>query len=66
MPKRVQKGQKMSETLVSFGDKLAKIEPLNAARHGSGFACVIKGHRIPFTTFDEAMQIAFNYVFGKK
>ena len=66
MPKRVQKGQKMSETVVLFGDKLAKIEPLNAARYGSGFACVIRGHRIPFNTFDEAMKIAFSYVFGKK
>ena len=56
----------MGETLVLFGNKEAKIEPLNAARYGSGFACVIKGHRIPFNTFDEAMQIAFNYVFGKK
>ena len=56
----------MGETLVLFGDKLAKIEPLNAARYGSGFACVIRGHRIPFTTFDEAMKIAFSYVFGKK
>ena len=66
MLKRAQRGQRMGETLVLFGDKMAKIEPLNAARHGSGFACVIRGHRIPFTTFDEAMQIAFSYVFGKK
>ena len=56
----------MGETLVLFGDKMAKIEPLNATRYGSGFACVIKGHRIPFNTFDEAMKIAFGYVFGKK
>lgn len=66
MPKRVQKGHEMGETLVSFGDKSAMVEPLNAARIGSGFICVIKGHKIPFNTFAEAVEIAFGYVFGKK
>ena len=56
----------MCETIVSFGDKTAIVEPFNPARIGSGFACVIKGHRIPFGTFAEAMEIAFSYVFGKK
>ena len=56
----------MSETVVSFGDKTAIVEPFNPARVGSGFVCVIKGHRIPFGTFDEAMKIAFSYVFDRK
>ena len=63
--KEYPKGQKMGETLVLFGKKEAKIEPLNVARYGSGFICVIKGHRIPFSTFDEAMSAAMAFVFGK-
>lgn len=65
MLKRAQKGHKMGETLVLFGEKEAKIEPANAARIGSGFVCIIKGHKIPFMTFNEAMSAAIAFVFGK-
>ena len=56
----------MGETIVSFGDKIAEVKPANESRIGSGFVCVIKGHKIPFNTFAEAMQVAFGYVFSKK
>ena len=56
----------MGETLVSFEDKIAEVKPANESRIGSGFVCVIKGHKIPFNTLSEAMEIAFSYVFGKK
>ena len=55
----------MGETLVLFGDKEAKIELLNAARIGSGFVVIIKGHKIPMISFEEAMSAAFAFVFGK-
>ena len=55
----------MGETLVLFGDREAKIEPLNAARIGSGFVVIIKGHKIPINTFEEAMAAAMAFVFGK-
>lgn len=55
----------MGETMVLFGDRVAKIEPLNAARVGSGFVVIIKGHKIPMTSFEEAMSAAFTFVFGK-
>ena len=63
--KRYPKGQKMGETMVVFDEKEAKIEPASAARIGSGFVCIIKGHMIPFMTFDEAMSAALAFVFGK-
>lgn len=56
----------MGETIVSFGDKIAEVKPADESRIGSGFVCIIKGHRIPFSTFAEAVEVAFGYVFGKK
>lgn len=55
----------MGETLVLFGEKQAKIEPLNAARIGSGFIVTIEGHKIPIGTFNEAMSAAMVFVLGK-
>lgn len=55
----------MGETLVLFGEKQAKIEPLNAARIGSGFIVIVEGHKIPINSFSEAMSAVMAFVFGK-
>ena len=52
----------MGETILSFGDKRAKIEPANASRIGSGYREIIGEIIQVFASFDEAMADAVAYM----
>ena len=53
----------MGETILSFGDKRAKIEPANASRIGSGYRETIGEIVQVFASFDEAITDAVGYMF---
>lgn len=52
----------MGETILSFGDKRAKIEPANVSRIGSGYRETRDKIIQVFASFDEAMADAVAYM----
>ena len=52
----------MGETILSFGDKRAKIEPANVSRIGSGYRVIIGEIIQVFASFDDAVADAVAYM----
>lgn len=53
----------MGQTVLSFGDKRATIEPYNATRIGSGYRETRADGAKVFDTFEEAIADSIDYMF---
>lgn len=53
----------MGETIITMGDKSARIEPANASRMGSGYRETRADSVQVFASFDDAIADAIGYMF---